>query len=125
MENFIFCAVRIIKLCFLIVLILKIIISLFKLIHTFIEIFGSSSARVLSPLTTIAFFKILFIWPYIFRTRLSYSSSILETCSELGLGPLKASLVGSFAKIFGSFTCYLLPQRVIVVTYFKGSVIHI
>ena len=46
-----------VKLCILMVFVLKVIISsILRLIYTFIEMFGSPSTRVLSRLTTIAFF---------------------------------------------------------------------
>ena len=37
--------------------------------------------------------------------------------SVLSLGPLKASKIGRFEKIFGSFTCYLLSQVVTSYAY--------
>ena len=74
--------------------------------------FGSPITRVLFSVTAIAFFQDLFIWPHKFRTRLLYYSYILVMCSVLSLEPVQASEMGSFEKIFDSFTCYLLPQGV-------------
>ena len=51
---------------------------------------------------------------HMFRTRLLYNPSISLMYSELVLGSLKASWVGYFEAIFGSFTCYLLSQGVII-----------
>ena len=88
-----------VKLCILMVFVLKVIInSILRLIYTFIEMFGSPSTRVIFRLTTIAFFLVLFIWPHMFRAPLSYNSLILVMCTELGFGPLQASTVGSFEK---------------------------
>ena len=57
-------------------------------------------------------FLVLFTWPHKFRIRLLYYSWISVMCSVLKLGHLKASETGPIEKIFGSFTCYLLSQRV-------------
>ena len=93
-----------------------------RLIHTFTVMFGSPSTRVISSVT-IAFFLVLLIWPHEFSKCLLYNSQILVMYSELGLGPLQASGVGSFEKIFGSFTCYLWSQGFIcyVVSGFRYS----
>ena len=47
-------------------------------------------------------------------------------CSELGLGPLQVSGVGSFEKIFGNFTYYLFIVAVgLHAACFQDSVIHL
>ena len=110
------------KLCILRASILKVTINgLFRLTHTFTVMFGSPSTRVISSVTIA--FLVLLIWPHKFSKRLLYNSLILVVYSELGLGPLQASGVGSFQKIFGSFTYYLWSQGFIcyVVSGFRYS----
>ena len=94
-----------------------------RLIHTSTVMFGSPSTRVISSVTVAFFFLVLLIWPHKFSKCLLYNSQILVMYSELGLGPLQASGVGSFEKIFGSFTCYLWSQGFIcyVVSGFRYS----
>ena len=56
--------------CILMALILKVTISsLFGIIHTVTVMFGSPSTRVLSSVTVIAFFWVLFIWSRKFGAR--------------------------------------------------------
>ena len=63
------------ELCILKALLLKVTIaSLFRLINTFTAMFGSPSTRVLSSVTAIPFFWVLFIWPHKFRTLFLYYS---------------------------------------------------
>ena len=97
----------------ILVLILKVTISsLFRLIHTFTVMFGSPSTRVLSSVAAIPFFWVLFIWPDKFRTCLLYYSPIFIMCSVLNVGLLQPPKMGTFEKIFGSFTYYLLSHGV-------------
>ena len=86
--------------------------SLFRLTHTFTVMFGSPGTRVLSSVPTTAFFWVLFLWMHNFTARLLYYSYISVKCSILSLGPLQASEMRSFEKLFSSFTCYLLSQQV-------------
>ena len=98
------------ELCILIALILKVTISsLFRLIHTFTVMFSSPSTRVLSSVTAIAFFWVLFIWPHKFRAHLLYYSQTLVMCSVLSLGPCRHLRSDLWENIY---TCYSLSQGV-------------
>ena len=73
--------------------------SPFNLLHKFIIMFGFPYRL---------YHCIFLSFAHMFGTCVSYNSSVLVMCWELGLGPLQAS-----ETIFGSFNYYLLPQGVI------------
>ena len=111
------------ELCILTDLILRVTVSsLFRLINTFSAMFDSPGTRVLSSVTAITFFWVLFILQYRFRTHLLYYSQTLM-CSVFSLGLLQATKSGPFEKILGSFTCYF--DKGLHATCFQDSVINL
>ena len=97
------------------------IISLFRLINTFTAKFGSPSTRILSSVTAITFVEFCLFG----HTSLGQAFHIThrQMCSVFSLGPLQASKMGPFEKIFGSFTCYC--DKGIHATLFQDSIIHL
>ena len=91
--------------------------------RTITIMFGCPSFRVFSSAPVIAFSRVLFIWPHKFRTRLLYYLQISVMCSVLSLGPLRASEMEPFEKIFDSITYYSLSQGVTcyVLSGFRNS----